>query len=156
MTVLDKSLLNILVGGSNYFPANPINNTYDQITKMVVRFKDDEEPASVPLKLLIEILGHFKADNFDIAGYQAMMQTELNKDPLAKGMLMVRRNRNITFGKRALLSPNDWKTTNAYANSFVLTLYQVNGHDPKLKWPKHEDLWVPNIKLPGVKNFYII
>ena len=156
MTVLDKSLLNILVGGSNYFPANPINNTYDQITKMVVRFKDDEEPASVPLKLLIEILGHFKADNFDIAGYQAMMQTELNKDPLAKGMLMVRRNRNITFGKRALLSPNDWKTTNAYANSFVLMLYQVNGHDPKLKWPKHEDLWVPNIKLPGVKNFYII
>ena len=85
-----------------------------------------------------------------------MMQTELNNNPLAKGMLMVRRNRNITYGKRALLSPNDWKTTNAFDKFFVLTLYQVNGHNPKLKWPTREDLWVPNIKLPGTKNFYVI
>lgn len=156
MNVLDKSLLNILVGGTNYFPANPINENYSEITRIVERFKDDDDPMRVPLKMLIKLLGHFKADNFDIKGYQTMMQTELNNDPLAKGMLMVRRNRNITYGKRALLSPNDWKITNAFDKFFVLTLYQVNGHDPKLKWPNHKDLWVPNIKLPGVKNFYVI
>ena len=156
MNVLDKSMLNILIGGTNYFPANPINETYSEITKIVQRFKDDDEPTQVSLKMLIGLLNHFKADNFDIKGYQTMMQTELNNNPLAKGMLMVRRNRNITYGKRALLSPNDWKTTNACDKFFVLTLYQVNGHNPKLKWPTREDLWVPNIKLPGTKNFYVI
>lgn len=154
--VLDKSLLKILVGGTNYFPANPVNNTYSEITKIVERFKDNDEPAQVPLKMLVGLLKHFKADNFDIKGYQAMMQAEINKDPFASGMLMVRRNRNITYGKRALLSPNDWKTTNAFDKFFVLTLYQVNGHDSKLKWPGHKDLWVPNIKLPEVRNFYVI
>lgn len=156
MNVLDKSLLNILVGGTNYFPANPVNKTYSEITKIVERFKDDDEPAQVSLKMLTGLLGHFEADNFDIKGYQAMMQTEIDNDPLAKGMLIVRRNRNITYGKRALLSPNDWKTTNAFDKFFVLTLYQVNGHDSKLKWPGHKDLWIPNIKLPKTKNFYVI
>lgn len=157
MNVLDKSLLNILVGGSSYFPANPVNNTFAEITDMLKNFKDDEEPVQVPMKLLIEILNHFETDrNFDIKGYKAMMQTQLNKDPLAKGMIMARRNRNISYGKRALLSPNDWQTAKAFKKYFVLTLYQINGHDPKLNWPDKKDLWVPNIKLPGLKNFYVI
>lgn len=156
MNVLNKSMLNILVGGSNYFPVNPINKTYSEISAMVKDYKDDDEPIIVPLKFIIKILNHFEAENFDIAGYQAMMQTAINKDSLTKGMVMVRRNRNISYGKRALLSPNDWETTNAFKDKFVLTLYQVNGNKPELHWPGKEDLWVPNIKLPGLKNFYII
>lgn len=157
LSVVDKSQLQVVAGGQNYFPANPQNNTYEQISDLVNKFGDHDEPTEVPIGLLIEILKHFKTDqNFKLSSYISMMESAFNKDSLAKGRLFVRRNRNITFGKRALLSPNDWKTTNAFTSSFVLTLYQINGHDPSLKWPKKEDLWVPNIKLPGKNNFYII
>lgn len=156
MNVLDKSFLNILVGNTNYFPANPINKDYDKITKTVERFKDTDKPQNVPLQLLMQLLSQFKAENFNINGYQAMMQTELNDNSSAQGMLMVRRNRNITYGKRALLSHDDWVATKCYKKFFVLTLYQVNGNNIDLKWPDHKDLWVPNIKLPGTKNFYVI
>lgn len=156
MNVLDKSMLNILVGGSSYFPANPVNDTYEQISDLVKQYLKYDRPTQIPLPLMIKILDHFRAANFDLSGYKAMIQTEFHDNPLAKGYLLVRKNRNISYGKRALLSSEDWKMTNAFQKNFVLTLYQVNGHDPKLKWPGHKDLWVPNIKLPGVKNFYVI
>lgn len=154
--VLDKSLLNILPGNSNHFPPNPRNNTYEEISKMVEQFDGTEAPQEVPLKLLIKLLDKFEDDNFNFEGYKSMIQSEMHKTPLATGMLMVRRNRNITHGMRALLSPNDWAATNAFTDKFVLTLYQVNGDDPKLNWPEGKKIWVPNIKLPGTSNIYMI
>lgn len=154
--VLDKSLLNILPGNSNHFPSNPRNNTFEDISKMVEKFNGTEPPQSVPLKLIIKILDKFEDDNFNFTGYKSMIQSEMHKTPLATGMLMVRRDRNITYGMRALLSPNDWATTNAFTDKFVLTLYQVNGDNPKLNWPEGTKLWVPNIKLPGTSNIYMI
>ena len=57
---------------------------------------------------------------------------------------------------RALLSPNDWVAINKFKDKFVLTLYQVNGDNPKLNWPDGKKIWVPNIKLPGTSNIYMI
>ncbi|MCD5442418.1 Z1 domain-containing protein [Lactobacillus delbrueckii subsp. lactis] len=154
--VLDKSLLNILPGNSNHFPSNPHNNTFDEISKMVEKFDGTEAPQEVTLNLIIKILDKFEDDNFNFAGYKSMIQSEMHKASLATGMLMVRRNRNITYGMRALLSPNDWAATNAFTDKFVLTLYQVNGDNPELNWPEGKKLWVPNIKLPGTSNIYMI
>ncbi|MBT8800932.1 helicase, partial [Lactobacillus delbrueckii subsp. bulgaricus] len=154
--VLDKSLLNILPGNSNHFPSNPHNNTFDEISKMVEKFDGTEAPQEVTLNLIIKILDKFEDDNFNFAGYKSMIQSEMHKSSLATGMLMVRRNRNITYGMRALLSPNDWAATNAFTDKFVLTLYQVNGDNPELNWPEGKKLWVPNIKLPGTSNIYMI
>ena len=71
--------------------------------------------------------------------------------PMASGHILVRRNRDVTLGNRALLSPNDWKETNQFQDEFVLTLYQVFGEKNNGR-----SVWVPNIKLPMKKNFYII
>lgn len=154
--VLDKSLLNILPGNSNHFPSNPENKTFDDITAMVTRFSDQMPPQSVTLNLILQLLDKFDDPDFNFAGYKALIQSELNKSPLAQGRLLVRRGRNITHGSRALLSPNDWAATNQYKDQFVLTLYQVNGDDPQLGWPGKAKLWVPNIKLPGTSNIYMI
>ncbi|GHN33328.1 hypothetical protein ME791_04800 [Lactobacillus delbrueckii] len=123
---------------------------------MVEKFDGTEAPQEVTLNLIIKILDKFEDDNFNFAGYKSMIQSEMHKASLATGMLMVRRNRNITYGMRALLSPNDWAATNAFTDKFVLTLYQVNGDNPELNWPEGKKLWVPNIKLPGTSNIYMI
>ena len=154
--VLDKSLLNILPGNSNHFPSNPHNNTFKDISAMVKNFDGTEEPQPVSLRFILKLLDKFEDDNFNFEGYKSMIQSELNKSSLATGMLMVRRNRDITYGMRALLSPNDWAATNKFKDKFVLTLYQVNGDNPKLNWPDGKKIWVPNIKLPGTSNIYMI
>lgn len=154
--VLDKSLLNILPGNSNHFPSNPRNNTFEDISKMVEKFNGTEPPQPISLKFMLKLLDKFEDSNFNFDGYKSMIQSELNKSPLAQGMLLVRRDRNITHGMRALLSPKDWADTNQYKDKFVLTLYQVNGDNPDLNWPEKKKLWVPNIKLPGTSNIYMI
>lgn len=150
--VLDKSLLNILVGGTNHFPSKPKNETTAQISELVQRFADDDPAAEVSLKFISDILGHFKAEpEFNLDGYIKMIDSARSENPMGSGHILVRRNRDVTLGNRALLSPNDWKETNQFQDEFVLTLYQVSG-----KKNDGKSVWVPNIKLPMKKNFYII
>ncbi|KGH67051.1 helicase [Oenococcus oeni IOEB_C23] len=154
-SVLDKSLLNILVGGSNHFPVNPKNNTLTQISNMVQKFSDNSSAVPVSLHFVDELLKHFQAEeSFNLKGYISMIEAAYAKSSLKQGYLLVRRNRDITRGTRALLSPNDWKESNKYEDSFVISLYQVIGQKEK-GW-SGEPVWVPNIKLPKSKNFYII
>jgi hypothetical protein len=150
--VLDKSLLNILVGGSNHFPSVPKNETTMQISDLVQQFSNDDPATEVSLKFISDILKHFKAEKeFNLDGYIKMIDSTRSENPMASGHILVRRNRDVTLGNRALLSPNDWKETNQFQDEFVLTLYQVSGEKNNGK-----SIWVPNIKLPMKKNFYII
>ncbi|NEZ70129.1 Z1 domain-containing protein [Pediococcus pentosaceus] len=150
--VLDKSLLNILVGGSNHFPSVPRNETTTQISDLVQQFSNDDPATEVSLKFISDILKHFKAEKeFNLDGYIKMIDSTRSENPMASGHILVRRNRDVTLGNRALLSPNDWKETNQFQDEFVLTLYQVSGEKNNGR-----SVWVPNIKLPMKKNFYII
>lgn len=150
--VLDKSLLNILVGGSNHFPSSPQNHTTEDISKLVERFSDTDPASEASLRLISDILKHFSAeDEFNLDGYIKMIDSARSENPMAIGHILVRRNRDVTLGNRALLSPNDWNETNQYEDEFVLTLYKVLG-----KKNGGKSIWVPNIKLPKDKNFYII
>ncbi|MEE6687250.1 hypothetical protein [Limosilactobacillus fermentum] len=75
-----------------------------------------------------------------------MIDSTRSENPMASAHILVRRNRDVTLGNRALLSPNDWKETNQFQDEFVLTLYQVSG-----KKNNGKPVWVPNIKLPMKK-----
>ncbi|GAJ25589.1 hypothetical protein JCM15457_459 [Liquorilactobacillus sucicola DSM 21376 = JCM 15457] len=153
--VLDKSLLDILVGGSNHFPFEPQNDTYEQIEELLSNFTDTNPAQKVSLNFVIEVLKHIKTEkNFNMAGYINIIKSELASNSLEQGYLLVKRDRDITHGSRALLSPNDWDETNKHENSFVLTMYRVLGQ--KSKGWNGEKIWIPNIKLPKSKNFYII
>ena len=83
-----------------------------------------------------------------------IIESLFKSSPATQGRLLVRRDRDITRGTRALLSPNDWAETNQYEDQFVLTLYCVKGQKDK-GWEGHP-IWVPNIKLPKSKDYYII
>lgn len=73
----------------------------------------------------------------------------ITDDPSAQGKLIVRRNRGVSQGTGALLSANDWKYSNSFSSSVVLTMYQVTG-----KGWNNKVLWVPNIKLPDGIAYY--
>lgn len=150
--VLDKSLLDILVGGSNHFPREPKNESTAQISDLVKQFSNEDPATEVSLKFISDILRHFKTEKeFNLDGYIKMIDSTHSENPMLSGYILVRRNRDVTLGNRALLSPNDWRETNRFQNEFVLTLYQVSGEKNGGK-----SLWVPNIKLPMKQNFYII
>lgn len=153
--VLDKSLLNILVGGSNHFPLDPVNESVEEIDKLVQKFGNHDPATEVSLKFIVQMLGHIKAeDSFGMDAYIDMITARLADNPLAQGYLLVRRDRSITRANRALLSPDDWAESNQYEDKFVLTLYRVIGQKEK-GWAGHP-VWVPNIKLPNINNYYII
>ena len=65
-------------------------------------------------------------------------------------ILIVRRNRNITKGTGALLSPNDWNLGAEFKKQIVVTMYKVTGNK---SW-NNKQLWVPNIKLPDNIDYY--
>ena len=80
----------------------------------------------------------------------SIIEMMLAENPGEQGVLVVRRNRDVTQGTGALLSPNDWKTSNSFSDRVVLTMYQVTG---KKGW-RGKNLWVPNIKLPNGNVYY--
>lgn len=153
--VLDKSILDIVIGGSNHFPLEPENHSFDDITAMVDGFRDEDDAINVSLGFVLQLLKHFKAEeSFNLKGYMNIIESLFKSSPATQGRLLVRRDRDITRATRALLSPNDWAETNQYEDQFVLTLYCVKGQKEK-GWEGHP-IWVPNIKLPKSKDYYII
>lgn len=149
--VLDDRHVSILAGGTNYYPSDPDNSTTEEITELVARFHDDEPFYMVSLKLIENVLGHIvPSTDFKLTAFMSIIEMMLAENPGEQGVLVVRRNRDVTQGTGALLSPNDWKTSNSFSDRVVLTMYQVTG---KKGW-RGKNLWVPNIKLPNGNVYY--
>ena len=64
--------------------------------------------------------------------------------------LIVRRNRDIAKGTGTMLSPNDRALGDTYKDTVVLTMYKVTGN----KGWEGQQIWMPNIKLPGDVTYY--
>lgn len=149
--VLDNDHVDILSGGTNYYPFYPDNDTIEDISKLLEPFSEVENYYQVSLKMIKEILAHIiPSPDFKLDAFQAVLDTILAEQPAGQGILIVRRNRNIAQGTGALLSPNDWALGNSFTNKIVLTMYQVTG----TKGWRGKQLWVPNIKLPDNTIYY--
>lgn len=149
--VLDNQHVEILSGGTNYYPFSPDNDSIEDISKLLAAFTDDKPYYQVSLRLMKEILSHvISASDFKIAAFQSVLDTILAEQPTAQGILIVRRNRNVAEGTGALLSPNDWSLGGTFVDKVVLTMYQVTG----TKGWRGKPLWVPNIKLPANIMYY--
>lgn len=150
-TVLDDRHVSVLSGGTNYYPSDPDNSTIEEITKQLMGFQDDEPYYTVSLKLIENILGHIiPSSEFKLAAFRSILKMMLAQNPGEQGILVVRRNRNVAQWTGALLSPNDWRTSNSFPNRVVLTMYQVTG----TKGWHGKKLWIPNIKLPNGNVYY--
>lgn len=149
--VLDNDHVDILSGGTNYYPFYPDNDSIEGISELLEAFTEDEPYYQVSLKMIKEVLTHIiPSPDFKLDVFQSVLDTILAEQPAGQGILIVRRNRNVAQGTGALLSPNDWQLGNSFTDKTVLTMYQVTG----TKGWGGKQLWVPNIKLPDNTMYY--
>lgn len=149
--VLDNDHVEILSGGTNYYPFYPDNDSIEEITAILAPFADTEPYYQVSLRLLKEILSHIiPSPDFKLESFQSVIDTILAEQPTGQGILLVRRGRNVAQGTGALLSPNDWQLGGSFTDKVVLTMYQVTG----AKGWGGKQLWIPNIKLPNDTMYY--
>jgi len=148
--VLDKKTVDIYSGGVNYFPFYPTNNDISVLDEMLQPF--DGEIYTVSMKLIARLLEQTGSEAADWNGkaFVGFVNTFIAENPLAQGKLIVRRNRDIAKGTGTLLSPNDRALGDQYKDDVVLTMYKVTG----TKGWDGEQLWIPNIKLPGDMSYY--
>lgn len=149
--VLDNKHVEILSGGTNYYPYNPDNASIEDISRLLEPFSDDEPYYQVNLRFIKEVLSHIvPSSDFKLSAFQSVIDTLLSDKPVGQGILIVRRGRNVAQGTGALLSPNDWQLGGTFLDKVVLTMYQVTG----TKGWGGKPLWVPNIKLPHNTMYY--
>jgi len=148
--VLDKKAVGLYSGGVNYFPLYPLNKDISAIDELLVAFPD--EIYSVSLKLIVKILElvDSEVDDWNAKVFIGFINTFLVNNPLEQARLIVRRNRDIGKGTGTLLSPTDRKLGDNFSDELVLTMYKITGN----KGWNGEQLWIPNIKLPGDCVYY--
>jgi len=149
--VVDKRGLSMIAGGVNYFPFDPRNDTIDKLDEILKPFEDSGN-YRVSLKLIMAILDCINSDidDWNRDSFVAFIKTYLSENPNAQGILIVRRERDISKGTGTLLSPNDRALGQSFNEDIVLTMYKVTGQ----KGWGGEKVWVPNIKFPDGLVFY--
>lgn len=149
--VLDNDHVEMLSGGTNYYPFNPDNDSIEDISTLLKPFESSEPYYQVSLRIIKEILKHIiPSSDFKMDALLSVIDSILAEQPTMQGILIVRRERDVAQGTGALLSPNDWQLGKNFPSKLVLTMYQVTG---KKGW-HGKRLWVPNIKLPGNIIYY--
>ncbi len=149
--VLDNKHVEIISGGTNYYPFYPDNDTIEEISELLKNFDSTEPYYQVSLRLMKEILSHIiPSPDFKLSAFISVIDTMTSDTPAGQGILIVRRERDVAQGTGALISPNDWKLGGQFTDKPVLTMYQVTGN----KGWKGKKMWVPNIKLPHGTMYY--
>ncbi len=148
--VIDMRMVDLVAGGTNYYPNDPDNDDVDAIDKLLEPFEETGH-YQVSAKMVLEVLAHIQAsEDFNLTAFQSVINARLAENPSEQSILIVRRGREVTQGTGSLLSPNDRQLGDQFSNRIVLTMYEITGD---LGW-KRSRLWVPNIKLPDFMNYY--
>lgn len=151
--VLDNDHVEMIIGGTNYYPSYLDNDTIEALTDLLKMFSSDEPYYQVSLRFIRELLTKIvPSADFKMSAFISVIDTMLSDFPAGQGILIVRRNRDVAQGTGALLSPNDWQLGAGFPSKVVLTMYQVTGR----KGWGGKQLWVPNIKLPEGVIYYDI
>lgn len=151
--VIDQKAIALYSGGINYFPLYPVNKNTAAIDSLLSAFPDGDYSVSLRIiKKIIEMTGS-ELDDWKPEPFLACLNSLLNENAAAQGMLFVRRNRDIGRGTGTLLSPDDRKKGDRITDKTVLTIYKITGN-PSKGW-NGAQIWIPNIKLPGNNVYYI-
>ncbi|HNX82246.1 MAG TPA: Z1 domain-containing protein [Candidatus Omnitrophota bacterium] len=152
--VIDKDILDVIVGGVNYFPNFPKHKFVKQIDDMLTHYSGHGTHETT-LNGIISLLEKFESESKSDWSNKAFINCiKALKASSAenKAILIIRRDRSIGKGTGTLLSPDDRALGESIKNYTVLTLYRAEGEKEK-GW-EGLPLWIPNIKLPAGKNFY--
>lgn len=150
--VLDNRHIHIFIGGKNYFPFNPVNKSFDKLTDLINQIdpvNNHKDYEQVNLVIYQSILSEIEGgSDFSVKDYKTAIKDMISKHQ-TQGIIIIRRDRDVTQGTGALLAPNDLALGNRFTNLPVLTLYEVVG-----KGWSADKLWVPNIKFPSNRVIY--
>lgn len=76
--VLDNDHVDILSGGTNYYPFYPDNDSIEDISKLLEAFTEDEPYYQVSLKMIKEVLTHIiPSPDFKLDAFQSVLDTIL-------------------------------------------------------------------------------
>ena len=154
INVIDRSALDVIVGGVNYFPNLPKRRFVKHLDELLSAYKG-EGVSEITLNNVINLLEKFESErkeDWSNTAFINCIKALKSSRAKNKAVLIVRRDRSIAKGTGTLLSPDDRALGEAIKNYPVLTLYRVKGEQKK-GWGG-EPLWIPNIKLPQEKNFF--
>lgn len=155
-SVVDKSKLDVLVGGVNYFPPDPDQANAFDLDPILEAYDDKQASHIIDTDTAIMILSQIEDDkinNWSVNSYiSALRALSSEKGFDDRVVLIVRRNRNIGNKTGTMLSPDDRKLGSSIENKSVITLYRNVG-DPDKGW-EGSPFWMPNLKLPKGKVFY--
>lgn len=155
-SVVDKSKLDVLVGGVNYFPPNPDQSNAFELDSILEQYNEKKLSHEIDTETAINILSRIKDDkinNWNISSYiSALRALASEKGFDDKIVLIVRRDRNIGNKTGTMLSPDDRRLGGSVTEKSVITLYRNVG-DPDKGWDG-SPFWMPNLKLPKGKVFY--
>ncbi|AZA78102.1 DEAD/DEAH box helicase [Chryseobacterium sp. G0186] len=153
-TVLDKNDLNLISGGVNFFPNDPIQDYTVEIDALLNEFGIDEKNIVdiTHIQQILKYVGSNTNDDWDKNKFLNCVNSLSLKRPQTKCYLIVRRNRDISKGTGTLLSPTDRILGDKLGDSIVLTMYKIQGG--KNKGWNDKSFWIPNIKFPNNLGFY--
>jgi len=155
-SVIDKSRLDVLVGGVNYFPPNPDQTNAFKLDPVLEPYNDDMRVHEIMISEAIGILSQLHDDlinNWSVGSYIAALQAlSAEKGSSDSVALIVRRNRDIGNKTGTMLSPEDRAIGSAIDSKPVITLYRNVGNVNK-GWDG-TPFWMVNLKLPKGKVFY--
>lgn len=141
--------------GERYFPLEPLPSSVDVLDGILLSFDGRREPAQVPIDMLIEIVNLTRSEELQGGSWddEAILVCLKNMKGLYsnRGFLVVRTNRNISRGSRAMLSPDDYRLYNPEGPT--LTMYKYNCR-PEEGWdgvPR----WVPNLRFPDGNTYFM-
>jgi hypothetical protein len=153
-SVIDKKALNMIVGGTDYFPCLPIEKNTEILDNMLLSYSDKDytlQKIDFIIKLLSKFASESKLD-WNSQDFINGLLALVAKEPELHAALIVRTDRDISKGTGTLLSPDDRQLGRRFFDKPVLTVYRLTGRKEK-GW-EGEPFWIPNIKLPQGKVFY--
>ncbi|HOW87071.1 MAG TPA: Z1 domain-containing protein [Candidatus Omnitrophota bacterium] len=153
-SVVDNGILEVVVGGVNYFPSFPQRKHIKEVDDMLAPYSGQgicETTLNGVITLLENFESESKSDWSNVVFINCIKALKASHAE-NKAMLIIRRDRSISKGTGTLLSPVDRTLGDTVKNYPVLTLYRVIGEREK-GWDG-SPLWIPNVKLPEGKNFY--
>lgn len=154
--VIDKSKLDVLVGGVNYFPPNPDQSNAFELDPVLAQYDEQRPSHTINTEIAIEILSHIrddKANNWSIESYVSALRSLASEKGFEDRIsLIVRRNRNIGNQTGTMLSPDDRHLGASITDKSVITMYRNVGDSDK-GWDG-SPFWMTNLKLPKGKIFY--
>lgn len=152
---VDRSLLQLIVGGTNYFPREPRQNNAAVLDDILKEYEEGVHDIAYETAGLI--LDQCQADDsslWESGAVSDCIRTIEGSDEHGKAVLIVRRGRKISKGTGTLLSPTDRLIGSRISDRTVITLYRLEGTRDQ-GWDGMP-FWIANVKLPKGKNFHLV